>query len=284
MNQLSYAIVTPSFRLDFERCQFLVESVARWVEPHVKHYLIIDRRDVPMFRSLATGRTELIVVEEIIPVWLMRIPGFRRFWFSLLTRPVKNWILQQIVKLSVPAAVPDDVLMYADSDMFFVAPFDPRSFERDGQVPLLFEAGQRGLIPSNDRWQAVAANLLGLSAEQDSDINYVGNVIWWRRANVLKALQRVNEVKGKSWQRAIAPLAGFSEYILYGVYCHRVLGKDSGHWYEGVDHTLTYWGTTPLNEAALEQLKARRAPQHHSVMISAKSHTPIREIRRVFAG
>ena len=283
MNELNYAIVTPSFRLDFERCRFLVESVARWVDPGVRHYLVIDRRDVPMFRPLVTGRTEVIVVEDIVPGWLLRIPGFRRFWFSLLTRPVKNWILQQLVKLSVPSAVSEDVLLYADSDMFFVAPFSPRSYEREGRVPLLFESGQRGLIPSNDRWQAVAAKLLGLPVERDCDINYVGNVIWWRRANVLKALQRVNEVTGRSWQRAIAPLTGFSEYILYGVFCHRVLGEQAGHWYDDVDHTLTYWGTSPLDIAKLQQLKEKRAPHHHSAMISAKSHTSISDIRKVFS-
>ena len=282
MKSLSYAIVTPSFRLDMQRCKFLVESVQRWVASDVRHYLVVDRRDVPMFKPMISSRTELLVVEQIIPWWLMRIPGFRRFWFSLRTRPVKNWILQQIVKLSVPGAVSEDVLLYADSDMFFIAPLDPRTFERDGKVPLLFNTGQRGLIPSNDAWQAVAAKLLGLPVEQDSDINYVGNVIWWRRENVLAALERIQEHMGKGWQRAIAPLAGFSEYILYGVYCHRVLGAASGHWYDDVNRTLTHWGTTPLDINALEALSAERGPEIHSVMVSAKSRTPIADIRQVF--
>ena len=282
MKDLSYAIVTPSFRLDLERCTLLVESVSRWVAPGVRHYLVIDRRDVPMFKPMLRPGTELIVVEEIIPNWLMRIPGFRRFWFSLRTRPVKNWILQQIVKLSVPAAVSEDVLLYADSDMFFIAPFDPRGLERDGKVPLLFETGQRGLIPSNDYWQAVASRLLGLPVESESDVNYVGNVIWWRRDNALAALQRVQEMSGKGWQRAIAPLPGFSEYILYGVFCHRLLGAASGHWYDDRNRTLSYWGTTPLDLKGLEEFKATRTAHDHSVMISAKSKTSIEDIRKVF--
>ena len=282
MKPLSYALVTPSYWADVERCRFLVESVGRWVDRGVRHYLVIARRDVPLFRDMLGPGTELIVVEDIIPSWLFRLPGVRHFWFSLRTRPVKNWILQQIVKLSVPAAVGEDVLLYADSDMFFIAPFDPRSFERDGKVPLLLETGQRGLIPSNDLWQAVAARLLGLPPDGDSDINYVGQLIWWKRQNALAALQRVCDVTGKQWQRAIAPLSGFSEYILYGMYNHRVLGENSGHWYDGTTRTLNYWETAPLSIQGLELFKAHRAEFHHSAMVSAKSRTSMEDVRRVF--
>ena len=283
MATLNYALVTPSFRLDIERCRLLVESAERWVAPSVRHYLVIDARDVAMFRPLLDSRTEILVVEDIIPSWLFRVPGVRRFWLSLRTRPVKNWILQQLVKLAVPAAVNEDVLIYADSDMFFIDHFEPQEFERDGRVPLLLDTGQRGVIRSNDEWQAVGSRLLGIPVEASPDTNYVGNVIWWRRLNALAALRRVEEVTGKSWQRAIASLGEFSEYILYGIYSYRVLGENSGHWTDGTVRTLTYWGTTPLSEQGLESLRRSRAPHHHSVMISAKSRTAVADIRKVFS-
>lgn len=283
MNPLSYALVTPSYWMDVERCRLLVESTERWVNPALRHYLIIAQRDVPLFKPMLTSRTSLIVVEDIIPKWLFRVPGLRRFWLSLRTRPVKNWILQQIVKLSAPSVITEDVLLYADSDMFFIAPFDARSFEQDGRVPLLLETGQRGLIASNDEWQATCSRLLGLAAEAAVDTNYIGQLVWWRRLNALAALRRVEETTGKPWQQAIASLSGFSEYILYGLYNHRVLGEKSGHWNDGIVRTLCYWGTTALDLAALEDLEARRSPVHHSAMVSAKSNTALSEIRKVFA-
>ncbi len=282
MTSPSYALVTPSYWADVERCALLIESVGRWVEPGVRHYLVIARRDIPLFKPLLTSRTELLVVEDIIPNWLIRIPGVRRFWFSLRTRPVKNWILQQIVKLSVPAVVTQDVLLYADSDMFFVEPYDPRSFERDGKVPLFLETGQRGLIEDNDRWQGVASRLLGLPAEADCDTNYINQLIYWRRQNVLDMLRRVEEVTGREWARAVAPLSGFSEYILYGLYAARVLSDASGHWHDGMIRTLNHWQPAPLDFKGLEQFKATRAAHHHSVMVSAKSGTAVSDIRKVF--
>jgi hypothetical protein len=285
MTALNYALVSPSFRLDVDRCALLIESVERWAAPHVRHYLVIDRRDRSLFQPLKTSRTEILVVEDIVPTWLMRIPGLRRFWLSLRTRPVKNWILQQIVKLSVPSAIPEDVLLYVDSDVFFIAPYDPRSFERQGSVPLFVEYGQRGLIPMNDEWHAVAARLLGIPAEAGYDTNFIGNAICWRRENVLAMQRRLQEIAGKrwqGWQQALAGMNAFAEYVLYGMFATRVLGEACGHWHDELIRTLNYWTPRPLDLKGLEQLRAQRAPHHHSVMISAKSRTPVPDIRRVF--
>jgi hypothetical protein len=284
MSPLAYALVTPSFRLDFERCALLVESVDRWVDSSVRHYIIVDRRDVPLFKPLLTRRTELLVVEDIVPRWLIRIPGIRRFWLSLKTRPIKNWILQQIVKLSIPSAVSDDVLLNTDSDVFFVAPFNPRDQERAGAVPLFVESGQRGLIPSNDRWHIVASQLLGIEPETSYDTNFINNVVPWRRLNVLAMQERLHASTGKLWQLALAPQSAFSEYILYGMFNERILGAASGHWADATQRTSSYWGTVPLTQAQLEKLKSDRTANQHSVMISAKSRTLVADIRRVFLG
>jgi hypothetical protein len=75
------------------------------------------------------------VVEDIVPCWIRRVPGVRRLWFSFRTLPIRNWILQQIVKLSVAKVVPAEVLFFVDSDVFFCAPFNPQAWTRDGRPP-----------------------------------------------------------------------------------------------------------------------------------------------------
>lgn len=283
MSTLTYALVTPSFRLDLQRCELLVESVESWVASHVRHYIVVDRRDVPLFRPFASQRTQILVVEDIVPWWMFRAPGLRRVWLSLRTRPLKNWILQQIVKISIPGVVSEDVLLYTDSDVFFQARFDPRSLEHGGDVPLFVETGQRGLIRSNDRWHEIAARLLGIPVDADGyDTNYIGNVITWRRETAVAMCRRIEEVAGKFWPLVLAPLNAFSEYILYGMFTHRLLGSRSGQWDDGVLRTLNYWQTQPLSYAELQKLKAASQPHHHSVMISAKSRTPVSDIRKVF--
>jgi hypothetical protein len=283
MNALTYALVTPSFRLDLQRCELLVESVQARLASHVRHYIVVDRRDVPLFKHFESDRTRILIVEDIVPWWIFRAPGLRRFWISLRTRPLKNWILQQIVKLSIPGVVSEDVLLYADSDVFFIAPFDPRSLERAGKVPLFVETGQRGLIRSNDHWHGVAAKLLGIPQDPDGyDTNYIGNVITWRRQNALALTRRLEEVAGKAWPLTLAPLNAFSEYVLYGMFAQRVLGESSQQWDDPQLRTLNYWLTQSLSYDELAQFRATSEPHHHSVMISAKSRTPVPEIRKAF--
>jgi hypothetical protein len=211
------------------------------------------------------------------------VPGVRRFWMSFRTRPVKNWILQQMVKLSIPHTVSEDVLLYTDSDVFFVSAYDPAAFERDGKVPLFREPGQRGKIPRNDEWHALAARLLNVPVADSYDTNFVGNIVCWRRANAISMLRQVKELSRKDWARVVAPLGGFSEYILYGVYATEVLKEgNSGHWHDGVTRSHNYWRTAPLDVAALEKFRDERSPSQYAVMISAKSNTKVDDIRRVF--
>lgn len=282
---LSYALITPSFRLDFDRCALLRESVERWVAPHVRHYLVVDRRDVELFKPLLSSRTELLVVEDIVPPWVVRIPGIRRFWFSFRTRPLKNWILQQLVKLSMPGVVGEDVLLYTDSDVFFCQSYDPRDYERDGKVPLLRETGQRGLIPENEPWIERGSRLLGIPFDEaDTDLNFIGNVVCWRRDQALELQQRISDVAGKRWELALAPLNRFSEYIIYGLHDTRIVRERSGHWHDPVIRTLAHWRPVALDVRELENFKAQHQPHQYSVMISAKSKTSVADIRRVFAG
>src|ERR1700733_9272382 len=203
MNDGGSALITPSFRGDFDRCALLVESVARHVPEHVAHYLVVDRRDVPMFRPLAVGRTQLVVVEDVIPWWIMRVPTVRSFWLSLRSRPLKNWILQQIVKLSAPRYAKEETLFFVDSDVFFVDRFEPSAMMRQGKAPLFMEDGQRRLVRSenpwsvmNDRWHAAAAKLLGIAGDEKVDTNFIGNIICWRRTVASGLLRHIEQITG----------------------------------------------------------------------------------------
>jgi hypothetical protein len=277
------AIVTPSFRGDFELATLLVESVDRHVPKSVRHYLVVDRRDVPMFRALESARTRLLVVEDVIPWWIVRIPRVRRFWWSWRSRPIKNWILQQIVKLSVPRFVNEETLFYVDSDVFFVDRFDPASLVQDGKMPLFRECGQAGLVPHNDPWHAVAAGLLGLPVEPTYDTNFIGNIICWRRRTALALTDHVSKVAGTHWVRAFARHWRLSEYVLYGLYATRVSKEAQAEQYpDPVDRTLCHWDPTPMNQSDLEAFKAKIVAPKVAAMISAKSRTEVRTIRRVF--
>ena len=74
-----------------------------------------------------------------------------------------------------------------------------------------------------------------------------------------------------------------SEYVLYGLYVTRVSKEAAAQQYsDPVDRTLCYWDTKPMNEADLQRFKDRLAEPKLAAMISAKSKTDVRTMRKVF--
>jgi hypothetical protein len=261
-----------------------METAAAYVAPHVKQYVIVDRRDESLFVPLRGARVEIVLVEDVVPWWIRRVPLAGRWWLSLKTRPIRNWMLQQIVKLSVAATIPADVLIFVDSDVFFVRPYDPVASVKDGKIPLFREYGEPLRMDFNTRWHEVGAELLGLPRQQEYLTSYVGNLITWRAQNVRLLQERITRIADRSWIERLSRLPAMSEYVLYGMFCEHVLRDDSGHYPESTISSLCYWNNERLDADGLESLRRELRPEHVAVMVSAKSRTSVDTIRRVFMG
>jgi hypothetical protein len=277
----SFAIITPSFEPDFERCQLLAESVLRHAAAHVQHYIIVDRRDERLFSSLRSARTHIVRKEDVLPWWLRRLPLSSRWWLNLKGLPVRGWIIQQLTKLSVPEICGADTFLFLDSDAFLVRAYDPRDAAKDGVYPMFRELLPRE-TPYNDEWHRAAAKLLGLPVQEHYSTNYVTQLVTWRRDNVLKLQRHIEDRTSRPWVESLLGFHALSEYVLYGVFCEHVLGASSGHYFESRPDTLNYWKPARLGEAELESLRRSLLPEHVAIMVSTKSNTSVTAIRRVF--
>ena len=182
---MRFAFVTPSFRNDLDRCRLLCRTIDTYVAGDYMHYVIVDRRDMAMFESLAGPKRRVLSVESVLPPWIVRLPIARRWWLSLRTLPIRNWILQQIVKLSMGHVASEDVLLFVDSDVAFIRPFDPKTLVRDGKVRIYDEPG-KGDYGEHLGYNRAAGRLLGLPKQDYYGSKYIGNIITWRRDNLLK--------------------------------------------------------------------------------------------------
>jgi hypothetical protein len=276
MSEFRSAIVTISYAPDFERCALLARSVKEFVDPSIKHYIAVDRRDLALFRQLAGPRTDILAVESVMPWWVFRMPLAKRWWLSLKTKPVRNWILQQGVKLSMPRHLQEDVLMFVDSDVAFVRPFDDESFIRGDQVRLFRLPGE-GKIVEQYPWHQTAARLLGLPPTDYFGARYIGNIVSWRRDNALKMYEHIERTTGRNWLESVVSQWHLSEYILYGVFVDHVLKEQSGHWADVSNICHEYWDDRPLSREALQEFFATMQPEHVAVMISAKARMGLRD-------
>lgn len=249
----------------------LCASVDRFVDGDIEHLLLIDRRDVEMFKPLCGERRRIAVAEDALPWWLRhRVPGSKRWWINFRGMPVRNWIMQQVIKLSMPSYTDADVGIFVDSDVVFIRPFSPDQVVQNDRVRLLRQPGAAEL-PSHVRWHNTARRLLGISGEGYLGADYIGNLITWRRQLVLDLQQHLARLHRCPWQAAVAGSLHFSEYILYGAYVEHVrgLGEPTGH--EPYADSLCHcsWEHAIDKADDLDNFFGRLDPRHVAILVQS---------------
>jgi Family of unknown function (DUF6492) len=274
----SLAILTPSYAPDLELCRTLNRSVLEWTPAEATHHIIVPRRDLELFASLRSPRTEVWTVEQWLPGRMLRIPRFNA-WLNLRRPypPVRGWVMQQVVKLRMAAEIEADVLLLADSDVVLVRPVTADTFRSEGRTRFyrcddaVVESMRRHVI-----WHDVARRLLGLAPSGPPPLpDYISAFNVWDRAVVLELLERIERTTGRSWLDAVASQLHVSEFILYGVFVDCVLGESAGVFPASSMLCHSYWHTQPLDDAGAAGFVRDLAPEDVAVMISAKSGTPL---------
>lgn len=230
-----FAMVTASHGPDFERCRLLCETMDRHVTGARRHYILVAAHDLALFRQLE-GPGRLVIDErDILPGWLhaFRDPISlmrRHIWLSLRTPPLRGWHVQQLRRIALAEKVEEDTLVYCDSDVIFVRPFDCKALS--GSNGLAFYRKTDGIgdhtPPTHRRWVANAGHALGLDRHPVHAHDYIATLIAWRRETVLGMCRHIEALHGRHWASVVAARRNFSECILYGRYVDEVLSA-KGH-------------------------------------------------------
>lgn len=254
---MSAVIVTPSYSGDFERCRLLCESVDRFVTGHTRHVLLVAGHDVARFRALESERRIVIDERDLLPSWLHAVRDpvslFRRHvWLSTRLAPLRGWHVQQLRRVAIAEKLEEEILVYCDSDVVFLKPFDCGALARGDAVRLYRRDGALSAMRGTDHmnWSVNAGFALGLPAGQGSDHDYITTLIAWRRDAVLGMLARIEEKHRRHWVEAIVINRQFSECILYGRYVDEVL-DGAGHFHDNRDLCRVYWSGPGLDEAGM---------------------------------
>ncbi len=262
----TYTLVTPTYLPDLARCELLVESVQRCA-PELPHHLIVDHRDLPHFRHLA-DRTTIVTSEDLLPWWVRRAPGQKSVWLTLRSRPTRGWIIQQVLKVAAASQLGADVSMFCDSDVAFIKSFSPSQVMDNGSVGLLDVEFVNDEVR---RWTSTASLLLGLTKPELAARGHVGNLICWRRENVVAMTAQIESSTGLDWRAALMRQASFSEYILYGTFVRGVLGYDAArHYPSTVPLVRPSWGVDLHDEQQFTDFFTDFDPLTVAVMVHSK--------------
>ncbi|HEX8445342.1 MAG TPA: DUF6492 family protein [Sphingomonas sp.] len=268
-------VVTPTYRPDHAITVALCETIDRHFRMAYRHILIVPRRDVRLFGPLASPDRVVLIAEDLLRPHgffklplpsRLRIPGLidrrlREQWFKPGVGRITGWLIQQILKLQSAELTQDETLVFIDSDLAFIRDIDRDIFQVDGKVRLHRNAG--GLASDHHRrWRETSMALLGLDAAGVAENGYIGNVITWKRSNLVRMLDRIEAVTGADWRTAVAKTGNVSEYMLYGYHAEYALPERGDHhiapfagvhslWVDGADSRTAFLNGLQAHHAAV---------------------------------
>lgn len=281
------AVVTASYAPDFERCRLLCETLDRHVSGFAHHYILVERRDVALFRQLEDSRRSVVDERDLLPSWLHAFDDplslfRRRIWLSLRTQPLRGWHVQQLRRIAIAAHAAEDVLVYVDSDVAFLKPFDCAAFSRDGKVRLFRRDGVLSSAGHDEHriWSRNAGDALSIDASRVSTHDYISTLIAWRRETVSAMCAGIEKTHGRDWAAVIGSARQFSECMIYGRYVDDVIGG-AGHFHGAEEFCRVHWNGQPLSDDAFRHFVATMAPEQVAIGMQSFIGTDVGRIRRL---
>ena len=286
------ALITPSYSSDYEHCRLLCDSIDRFIVDPPHHYILVDNDDHKQFSALCGPRRHVINELDILPSWLKSArQGFsadaRKIWFSARTWPMRGWHVQQLRRIAIASHVMEEGLLYCDSDMLFVKPFDTKSLWKDDDLRLYRkDDGINDDLPDGGQlhknWSQHAARLSGLPTVEFPAHDYINNLVSWRRELVTDMCRHIEEVSGKHWLAAIGSKRSFSECQIYGAYVDGVR-NGAGHFPGTGALCQTYWSGEALTQDSLQRFLDTMQPNQVAVGIQSFTGTSPELLRKLIA-
>ena len=268
------AIVTPSFARDLELCCTLNRSVLEFLPAGVRHYIVVDRRDMRLFQGLRGDRTIVLSKQDIVPN-MLQLPKSNRWLMAAPILPVHGWLVQQIAKIAMAKMLSEHTLLMVDSDAVFVRDVDLAIFSNGTESRLFTQRGAIGRdMAAHVTWHRNACALLGISVPFAPPLDdYIGQVISWKRDLVLEMCARIETTSGRPWYEAIARTRQFSEYMTYGLFAEHVAGRSGNVWIDEHPRCNSHWNPVALSSGDIQRFVDALDADDLAMMISTHSRT-----------
>jgi hypothetical protein len=281
------ALLTPTYARDLGLCALLCDSIDRHALSFSNHYLLVPDSDVALFSRFENPRRTVLPASRFLPGWLRPMPAIihrkrRQHWWSLRTRPVSGWHIQQILKIAATATLPHSRYCILDSDVVLFRNWDLTRFEYPRTLPLLKVPD--GVTPAHTRhkrWVETTHQLLGLPTQSVPAPDFIGHIIFWDQAAIRAMIGKIETVTGRSWIEALCKTREFSEYTLYGYFVQNDAASSAMHVATTRTGCISYWDQFKLDKTALVRLLGTATADDFAFSAASFSQTPVDMIREI---
>jgi hypothetical protein len=279
------ALLTPTYGRDIDLCTLLCESVDRHVQSFSKHYLLVPDSDMPLFAHLASEHRVVLPASQFLPKWLRPLPRIvqrkrRQYWWSLRTKPVSGWHVQQFLKIEAAISLPHERFCILDSDVVFFRDFDLTRFQYPHPIPLLNLPGEvRSDQIRHAHWVGTSHQLLGLPTPSLPAPDFIGHIIFWDQETTRAMVSKIEAVTRRNWVDALCRIRSFSEYMLYGYFVQND-GRFTGEHVSSLrTPCISYWDPPKLGKHDLNRLLRGAEEEDVAFSVASFSGTPVQSIR-----
>jgi len=223
--------VTVSYRGDLARLRLLRDSMDVFYRGDAKHIIIVPRDDFDLFKSYANHPG----IEVLVQNDLVNPAFYPRAWHKYAVKLLGNrswriaryagrsgWIVQQIVKLSLPAVTQEKDIVVIDSDVVFTRQFIDSDFVPNNKMHILVRVDPGEESARHRKHMNSARHLLKLP-EGSTDHHYMSCPVVLNRDWLISLQNYIEKLYGSPWQTVLCGADLFSEYCIYGVYVEEIL-------------------------------------------------------------
>ena len=230
-------------------------------------------------------RREVLPASNFLPKWLRPLPRIvqrkrRQYWWSLRTKPVSGWHVQQYLKIAATISLPYQRYCILDSDVVFFRNFDLSRYEYPNSIPLLNVQDE---VTSEQirhaRWVETSHELLGLPTPPLPASDFIGHIIFWDQQTTRAMAAKIEAVTNLHWVDALCQTREFSEYMLYGYFAQNDARFSGRHTLTRRTPCISYWDQPELDQHQLNHLLRRACKDDVAFSVASFSGTPVQIIR-----
>jgi Family of unknown function (DUF6492) len=238
-----------------------------------------------LFAHFGSKRRVVLPASMLLPKWLRPLPRIvqrkrRQYWWSLRTRPVSGWHVQQYLKIAATISLPHQRFCILDSDVVFFRNFDLARFEYPNSIPLLNMPDE---VTANQirhsRWVDTSHQLLGFPTPPLPASDFIGHIIFWDQRTTRAMTSQIEAVTNLEWVEALCRTRDFSEYMLYGYFVQNDARSCARHILTSSTPCVSYWDQPKLSPQELNRLLRGAGNDDVAFSVASFSGTPVQTIR-----
>jgi hypothetical protein len=174
--------------------------------------------------------------------------------------------MQQFVKILMASHIEENAMMFCDSDVFFLKPFNLSNLSRGNKIRFGSVESQPN---PDDKMIIPSIELLGVKQSEVRRLILGDQIVVWHRPTVIAMQRYLTILHGRPWHEAIGSKLMFSEYQLYALFVNYIQKNNEYLYEDATVYCKGLWTKADAKSIDLAKFCSELAPHEVAVCIQS---------------